>query len=499
MKIETNSSPSQWERLFDEKKYPDEAVETFDPKEYYAALSALNANYDQIPSGIKAARDSDCSVTVIVTNYNSGSYLESSVKSLLFQKNIAPKIIIVDDKSSDISRDVARELVASFENIMLVELPKNFGTYVAKNIGLSLAETRYIAFQDADDISGPHRLELQYRELVSNSETVAVTTQYCRISDKTGRLIRNRGQYCRDGLISLMLDWQKIKHSVGFFDTVRVNADDEFKTRIRTVYGKEAISEIPRCIYYAILKGGALTTTGPTKNDLQSSNIDEFLAPVRKRYTKSFQNWHATAKRDQLYLPFPPNTRKFYTPTSISAVASLKATRVVIVAPSHDQASRQAKEFQRIFTDVDILAAAGDPASIEFRNLSTFAQSSRFEDLQRGHEISGYPGSLLQKEEMIDTLGSDLFIFVSGGAQANVISEIELRMALLFIARFAGESTVCLPLSNGGVVGRLRDAPRPISSSPLKNVTPYAVLYELVAQDRGRIFFLDENGLPVNA
>lgn len=490
---------SPWNELFDQEKFPERSEETFDSEEYCSTLAALSDARDNLKLSKRLEQGSDCSVTIIVTNYNSGRYLKSSIESLLLQKNILAKILIVDDCSSDKSLENARELAAEYPRVELIECPRNFGTYVAKNIGLSLVDTRYVAFQDADDVSSLRRLEVQFREITSDPDLVAVTTQYCRISETNGQLVKNRGQYCRDGLISLMLDWRRVKESVGFFDAIRVNADDEFKTRIRRVYGRKAIREIDRCMYYAILKENALTTSGPTKNDLRSTNIDQFLAPVRKRYTKSFQRWHKTSPREELQLPFPINTRRFYAPNSISAVPTLEAKRVVIVAPFLALAEEQAAAIRRIFPDVEILAAFGPAERIEFRSLTSPSLSSDLSNILSGHQSADYPRSLLRKEEVVDILGGEPFVFLSGGADADIIPESQLRLAFLFIARANCGSLLCMTLSNLGAIGKLREVIFPGSATPAANVSPSAILYDLVMHDKGQIYFLDDRGLPINA
>jgi hypothetical protein len=89
-------------------------------------------------------------------------------------------------------------------------------------------------------------------------------TNYIRISEIDGSIVLNRGLAERGALIGMVFDRQRVINRVGWFDSVRVNADDEMKQRIRTVFGNSTLVHIDEPAYYASFRAGSLTTSGHT-------------------------------------------------------------------------------------------------------------------------------------------------------------------------------------------------------------------------------------------
>jgi hypothetical protein len=258
-------------------------------------------------------------VSVIVTLYDCAPHVASCVASLKAQTHPAVEVILVDDCSHDDTCEVARTLARTYPGVVVLRTQRNAGTYVAKNLGLTMARGRYVSFQDCDDLSHPERLARQLAALRAEPARVATSCHYARIDEDSGELLLNRGERSRPGLISLMIDWPRVRDAVGFFDSVRVNADDEFKTRIRRVFGPGALAELPECHYFALLRQDGLTMTGHTANNIGSTELRLFLAPVRQRYTASFQHWHRAAAPAALAIEFPALRRPFPAPVSIDA------------------------------------------------------------------------------------------------------------------------------------------------------------------------------------
>lgn len=97
------------------------------------------------------------SVTVLMTVYNGGKYLRSSVKSVLNQTFKDFEFLIINDCSTDSSV----ETIKSFhdQRIIVYSNEENLGQTRSLNIGLKLARGKYIARMDADDIAFPMWLE----------------------------------------------------------------------------------------------------------------------------------------------------------------------------------------------------------------------------------------------------------------------------------------------------------------------------------------------------
>lgn len=112
-------------------------------------------------------------VSVIMSVYNTkAEYLELSINSILDQtyKNI--EFIIIDD-GCDLA---TKKILRSFKDnrINIIENKQNIGLTASLNVGLAYANGKYIARMDADDISLPQRIELQYQYMERNPNVAAL-------------------------------------------------------------------------------------------------------------------------------------------------------------------------------------------------------------------------------------------------------------------------------------------------------------------------------------
>lgn len=92
----------------------------------------------------------NCKVSIIVPVYNAGEYLEVCLDSLVSQDMDEIEIIIINDGSTDISRDICQHYAEKYPYVEMVD-KANEGVSVARNVGLDLAKGKYITFVDADD------------------------------------------------------------------------------------------------------------------------------------------------------------------------------------------------------------------------------------------------------------------------------------------------------------------------------------------------------------
>lgn len=103
-------------------------------------------------------------VSVVIPTYNSAQYVTAAVNSVRAQTVRDVEILVVDDGSTDDTREVMKQygaLVRYFSQ-------ENGGVAVARNHGIAESSGRYIAFLDADDTWSPHKLEQQLAVLEAN-------------------------------------------------------------------------------------------------------------------------------------------------------------------------------------------------------------------------------------------------------------------------------------------------------------------------------------------
>ncbi|MEY4504992.1 MAG: hypothetical protein RL154_1289 [Pseudomonadota bacterium] len=111
-------------------------------------------------------------ISVVMPMYNAKPYIETAIKSVLTQTKNDLELIIVDDASTDSSAEVVESI--KDDRIKLTRMEKNSGSIEAANKALSLANGKYIARMDADDIAKPKRFEIELDFLDQHQECVMV-------------------------------------------------------------------------------------------------------------------------------------------------------------------------------------------------------------------------------------------------------------------------------------------------------------------------------------
>jgi len=93
-------------------------------------------------------------VSVIITAYNYGEFLEQSIKSVLEQTYKKVEVIVVNDGS----KDNTEEILTNFPQVIKINT-KRVGLSAARNIGIQYSKGDFILFLDADDYLLPDGIE----------------------------------------------------------------------------------------------------------------------------------------------------------------------------------------------------------------------------------------------------------------------------------------------------------------------------------------------------
>lgn len=95
-------------------------------------------------------------VSFIIAAYNSAKTIRRAVESTLAQRDVTVEVIVIDDGSTDETRDVVCAIAD--ERVRLISLARNRGPGGARNAGFDAAKGRWVAILDADDEVEPQRL-----------------------------------------------------------------------------------------------------------------------------------------------------------------------------------------------------------------------------------------------------------------------------------------------------------------------------------------------------
>jgi GT2 family glycosyltransferase len=95
-------------------------------------------------------------VSVVVVNHNAGALLTDCVRSALAQ---AKQVIVVDNDSSDSSRDLLERYFGAEARLGILYAGRNLGFAAGCNLGLNLATQPYMLFLNPDCVMGAHSLQ----------------------------------------------------------------------------------------------------------------------------------------------------------------------------------------------------------------------------------------------------------------------------------------------------------------------------------------------------
>lgn len=131
-------------------------------------------------------------VSIIIPTYNSAEYIAETIDSALKQTYEPKEVIVVDDGSTDNTRDIIKSYVRRVKYIR----KENGGPASARNLGIKESNGEFIALLDSDDIWLPEKLEFQIKLIEDDDRIGLVGCNSCWIS-KDGVILDNirKGEY----------------------------------------------------------------------------------------------------------------------------------------------------------------------------------------------------------------------------------------------------------------------------------------------------------------
>lgn len=108
-------------------------------------------------------------ISIITPTYNCARFISETIKSVQAQSHKDWELIIVDDCSSDNTREIVGKFVKEDKRIKYHCLDKNSGAAIARNTALEMAKGSWIVFLDSDDLWDPDKLEKQLKFMIDNN------------------------------------------------------------------------------------------------------------------------------------------------------------------------------------------------------------------------------------------------------------------------------------------------------------------------------------------
>ena len=201
-------------------------------------------------------------VDIIMPNYNNANFLDQSIQSVINQSFKNWKIYIVDDSSTDNSKDI----ILKYKNNKKIKsffLKKNRGPSYCRNYAISKSKSHLIAFLDSDDFWSKEKLSKQIN-FMKKKKLPFTFTDYIPFINRSEKYLKatnvkkmlNYKDFIHDSSIgtSTMIVKRSLIQGIKFKNT-NIMEDYIFKCDILR---KKKVNSIKLGIpltYYRILKG----------------------------------------------------------------------------------------------------------------------------------------------------------------------------------------------------------------------------------------------------
>lgn len=121
-------------------------------------------------------------VSVIIPTFNYAEFISDSIDSVLTQTFKDLEIIVVDDGSTDNTKDILQK----YSNKIKYYYQDNKGPASARNMGIKKATGSYVCFLDSDDIFIPNKLQIQIDTFnsISKQNTALLYSNFTSVNKK---------------------------------------------------------------------------------------------------------------------------------------------------------------------------------------------------------------------------------------------------------------------------------------------------------------------------
>lgn len=140
-------------------------------------------------SEVKKKGSTKTLVSIIMPAYNSADFIEIAIDSVIAQTYETWELIVVDDCSTDKTGAIVKKKMLNEPRIRYHRLIANSGAAIARNAAVDMANGKYMAFLDSDDIWFPEKLSKQISFMEQNGYTFTCTS-YTKIDERGNYLNR---------------------------------------------------------------------------------------------------------------------------------------------------------------------------------------------------------------------------------------------------------------------------------------------------------------------
>lgn len=246
-------------------------------------------------------------VSVIVPVYNSEKYVDRTIESLLSQDYEELEIILVDDGSTDSSRELLDRYSHSDDRIITI-FKNHSGVSAARNAGLSIANGEFVTFVDADDWVENDYISYLVRLITTNGD-FDMAVGFSHFSCTTvGQSCESEIHYCDSHFVIekiylnqiFMAVWNKI-YRKKFFDDLDMKFNESIWYGEGMLFNMECLSKtnvVPigyRRTYHYVENPNSAMRFFKIENELcgiRSMNLQKKCIPLHFPNVENAFNFH---------------------------------------------------------------------------------------------------------------------------------------------------------------------------------------------------------------
>jgi glycosyltransferase involved in cell wall biosynthesis len=145
-------------------------------------------------------------VSILIPAFQAEKFIQASIQSVVDQTWVDWELLILNDGSTDRTKEVVQECICQYpnRNIRLLDHEHNLGLIAARNHLLGAASGKYIAWLDADDLYSPEKLAKQIQVLDGKDRVDVCATEYFTL-DMSNQRLKKRKRYQTDTDLKALL------------------------------------------------------------------------------------------------------------------------------------------------------------------------------------------------------------------------------------------------------------------------------------------------------
>jgi len=231
-------------------------------------------------------------VSVVMPAYNAEKYLDESINSILGQTFRDFEFIIINDGSKDNSLKLIRKYKKKDKRIIVLNNKSNLGIAKTRTKGIGIAKGKYIATFDADDVSLPRRLEIQFNYLEKHPDIFLIGGSAILVDDNGNKMGVFKKFNNPKKLKKRLLKTNPIVNSSTMFRNIgdlyyrdKFDGSDEYDFFLRLLSQGKIITNIENFLVKYRMNPNSISFKKRARQEYFSKKIQEFYFQ-RERYGK---------------------------------------------------------------------------------------------------------------------------------------------------------------------------------------------------------------------